>query len=190
MQMRSLESIKPKQKLARITAAVVYLACSAAIVGCSLPDVGAALHGTKLATALTGTAIRDTADADSSRTYMIGKTRNKANCAECGVIESMRRIDKREEIVGWCGVDDSAGSPFSANLIDGGQRLDSVTLADTVADVVAGDRGAQKTRVTTRHQIVVRFRDGSRHVFNEETPRTVRVGDRIQVIAGAARPNG
>ena len=47
-----------------------------------------------------------------------------------------------------------------------------------------------KIRVTTQHQIVVRFRDGSKHVFNEETPRSVRVGDRIQVIAGAVRRNG
>ena len=190
MQMKALESIKPKPHPAGIAAAAVYLAISVAIVGWSLPNRGSARDSTTLTTTLPDAALRDTTEVDSPPVHMIGKTRNKMNCVGCGVIESMRRIDTREEIVGWCGVGDAAGTPVSGNLVDGGQHSDLATLADTVADVVAGDRRARKSRVTSQHQIVVRFRDGSRHVFNEETPRTVRVGDRIQVIAGAVRPDG
>jgi hypothetical protein len=67
---------------------------------------------------------------------------------------------------------------------------DLASLADTTASVIAGDRRIRKFRVTTHHQIVVRFRDGTRHVFNEDSPRTLREGDRIQVIAGSAGANG
>jgi hypothetical protein len=81
------------------------------------------------------------------------------------------------------------GTRVPGNLFDGA-TVDLASLADTAASVIAGDRRARKFRVTTRHQIVVRFRDGTRHVFNEDSPRTLREGDRIQVIAGSAEANG
>ena len=34
----------------------------------------------------------------------------KLNCDGCGVIESVRRIDTREEIMGWCAIGDTAGT--------------------------------------------------------------------------------
>ena len=61
---------------------------------------------------------------------------------------------------------------------------DRDSLADTVASVIADGRGRKKVTVNTRHQIVVRFRDGSKQVFDEATPRSLHVGDRIVVIAG------
>jgi hypothetical protein len=39
----------------------------------------------------------------------------------------------------------------------------------------------RKTKRTAGYEIVVRFRDGTRHVFTETTPRTVRQGERILV---------
>jgi hypothetical protein len=57
-------------------------------------------------------------------------------------------------------------------------------LADIVAAAAVGKRGAKKFAVTTRHQIVVRFRDGSRQVLNEATPRALHEGERVIVIAG------
>jgi outer membrane lipoprotein SlyB len=112
------------------------------------------------------------------------------NCEGCGVIESVRRIDTRDEIMEWCAIGDIAGTRVPGSLADGGDRDDLASLADTTASVIAGDRRTRTFRVTTRHQIVVRFRDGSRHVFNEDSPRTLREGDRIQVIAGSAGADG
>ncbi len=43
-------------------------------------------------------------------------------------------------------------------------------------------------KVTSSYQIVVRFRDGSRRVFNEATARALQSDDRVQVIAGANLP--
>jgi outer membrane lipoprotein SlyB len=189
--MKALESIRPWPKLARMAAAAVfYVAGNVAIVGWSLPEEHTAGHRTELAMRLPDTGIPDTADVRSIPAHVTGNTRDKVNCGQCGVIESVRRIDKREEMMGWCAVGEIAATRIPGSLIDGGERQALVTLADTVAGVIVGDLGAKKVRVTSRHQIVVRFRDGSRHVFNEETPRTLRVGDRIQVIAGAAAPNG
>lgn len=189
--MKTLDSIKPRPRLVRIAvAAALYVAGNAAVVVWSLPDEGPADRRTELAMRLPDTGTSDAAGVRSTPVRMTGNARNKANCEECGVIESVRRIDKREEMMGWCAVGEIAATRIPGSLIDGGERQALVTLADTVAGVIVGDLGAKKVRVTSRHQIVVRFRDGSRHVFNEETPRTLRVGDRIQVIAGAAGASG
>jgi len=41
------------------------------------------------------------------------------------------------------------------------------------------------------YHIAIRFRDGSRHVFDETTPRTLQLGERVQVItADGWAPNG
>ena len=56
--------------------------------------------------------------------------------------------------------------------------------------VIADGRGRKKVTVNTRHQIVVRFRDGSKQVFDEATPRSLHVGDRIVVIAGTEQSEG
>jgi hypothetical protein len=190
VQKKTVESIKPRPKLMRMAATVFYFAGIAAIAGCSLPRESPAGHRVELAMRLPDTGIPDTTGVRSMPAQLTGDVRSRMNCAECGVIESVRKIDKREELMGWCAAGDTAGTRIPGNLNDGVVRNDLVTLADTVASVLVGDQGAKKARVTTRHQIVVRFRDGSRHVFNEETPRTLRAGDRINVIAGATGANG
>ena len=80
------------------------------------------------------------------------------------------------------------GDPLSAANPSplGGRDVES--LADTVAATIADENAVRRVAVITRHQIVVRFPDGTRHVFDEVTPRTLRVGDRVRVIAGAAGP--
>jgi outer membrane lipoprotein SlyB len=170
-----------------------YFIGMAAIVGWSLPKADpAAPAGPRAESAMQmpdredpGTAVERPAPAPVTR-----NARSRVNCDGCGVIESVRRIDTRDEIMEWCAIGDPAGTRVPGNLFDGGDRDDLPSLADTAAGVIAGDFSTKKFRVTTRHQIVVRFRDGTRHVFNEDSPRTLREGDRIQVIAGSAGANG
>ena len=172
-----------------------YFIGMAAIVGWSLPKAGsAAPAGPRAELAMQvqmpdgevpATAVEAPASVPSPR-----NARSRVSCDGCGVIESVRRIDTRDEIMEWCAIGDTAGTRAPGNLVDGGDRDGLASLADTTASVIAGDRRARKFRVTTRHQIVVRFRDGTRHVFNEDSPRTLREGDRIQFIAGSAGANG
>ena len=136
---------------------------------------------------------REDPDPAIERPAAVPVTRNarsRVNCDGCGVIESVRRIDTRDEIMQWCTIGNIAGTGVPGNPIGGDERADLASLADTAAGVITGDQRKRKFRVTTRHQIVVRFRDGTRHVFNEDSPRTLREGDRIQVIAGSAEANG
>jgi len=191
--MNALESRPPRPKLASTAVRAFYFIGVAAIVGWSLPKAApAAPAGPPAESAMSmpdrnvpGTAIERPAPVPVTR-----QVRSRVNCEGCGVIESVRRIDTRDEIMEWCAIGDSAGTRVPGNLFGGGDRDDLPSLADMAAGVHAGNFSKKKFRVTTRHQIVVRFRDGTRHVFNEDSPRTLREGDRIQVIAGSAGANG
>jgi len=182
-----LESASPKALLRRWALAALYYAGVVAIVGLSLPKENPAAQPVALAMLEPGADKGDATGLDPAPVRVAAIPRRKVTCTGCGVIESVRRIDSREEIMQGCAAGDDAAANIPYKLIADGPRDDSMTLADAVDGVIFGDRGAKKLSVTTRYQIVVRFRDGSKHVFNEETPRTLRVGDRIQVIAAVAR---
>jgi outer membrane lipoprotein SlyB len=193
--MNTFESRLPRPKLAPMALKAIYLIGMAAIVGWSLPKAGPVTLAEPHAESAIqvqmpdGEAPARAVDAPAS-VPSPHHARNRVKCEGCGVIESVRRIDTRDEIMEWCAIGDIAGTRVPGNLADGGDRDDLASLADTTASVIAGDRRTRKFRVTTRHQIVVRFRDGSRYVFNEDSPRTLREGDRIQVIAGSAGADG
>ena len=188
--MNALELLAPRPKPRWMALVVSYFLGMTAIVGWSLPAADLASHRADPATRLPDGEVPDTARERQAPVEATRYARNKVNCDGCGVIELVRRIDTREEIMEWCAIGDTAGTRLLGNLNGGGGRDDQATFADMVAGVIVGEHRAKRVRVTTRHQIVVRFRDGSRHVFNEDSPRTLREGDRIKVIAGATGVNG
>ena len=117
-----------------------------------------------------------------------GGVRKNVHCAGCGVVESVRRIDQQEIAGEVCSLTDLDRLWITGHVHDGGKYGGVATLADTVEGVLEGRPGATRMRVTSRYQIVVRFRDGSRHVFNEATGRALQSGERVLVIAGVNVP--
>ena len=111
-----------------------------------------------------------------------GIARQKVKCAGCGVIESIRKIEVDEWTAGQCTIDEIDRTRLPGSLWAGGHHKEVVTLADTVAGAIGFDENGKKIRRTTGYQIVVRFRDGSKHVFTEKTPRSLRLGDRVLVV--------
>jgi outer membrane lipoprotein SlyB len=104
----------------------------------------------------------------------------KVKCAGCGVIESVRKVEIDESLGGRCVVGETESAHLAGHLLKGAQK-DVVTLADAVAGAT-GANAAKKTKRTSSYQIIVRFRDGTRHVFTEATPRSLRQGDRVLVV--------
>jgi hypothetical protein len=91
--------------------------------------------------------------------------RNRAPCPDCGVVESVREIE-RPEVVG---------------------RQD---ILDTkVAGRVSGDAIVAGAIAGRSYEITVRFRDGSTTVFNEADPRAWRMGSRVIVIGRSTASN-
>ncbi len=117
-----------------------------------------------------------------------GSVRRKLDCAGCGVVESVSRIDRRERIGGVCAYAYSDRFWVTGSIHDGGEYSGVATFLDTVADTLAGRSDAGMIKVTTSYQFIVRFRDGSRNVFDRATRGTLHLGERIHVIAGANLP--
>jgi len=103
------------------------------------------------------------------------------------VIESVRKIEFDERLAGRCAASEGDGAGLPGLLLEGGHK-EVVTLADAVSGATANENGKKAKRITG-YQIVVRFRDGTRHVFTEATPRSLRQGDRVLVV-GRTRFDG
>jgi hypothetical protein len=114
-----------------------------------------------------------------------GSVRRKGRCADCGVVESIGRVDRQESLrqVRSFAYFDRPGTTGGQYERAGYPGI--ATLADTVESVLAGPPSVKHTTIASRHRFVVRLRDGSRHVFDEATARSLHSGERIRVIAGA-----
>ena len=88
-----------------------------------------------------------------------------------------------------CPASEGAGFPRRGYGLDDSRPSRIEPLADIVATAAVAKPGAKRFAATTRHQIVVRFRNGWRRVLNEATPRALHEGDRVIVIAGVGKPS-
>ena len=89
--------------------------------------------------------------------------RNRASCPACGVIESMRKIERPGDV--------------------GGQYAAAIKAAGDIARSASGSAIAAHAIMENGYEITVRFRDGSTRVLNEAAPRTWPLGSRVMVIS-------
>jgi hypothetical protein len=165
--MKTLDSIRMRPKRTRVAAAVLYLAGIVAIVGWSLSQGIPAVTRDVLATRPADAGLANTRSEPSGPARVPGNARIRANCAQCGVVESIETIRRRDEVAAGCTIGDSEETHIPGSLIDAEWLTELRPLPVTIAGGIFGDRGAKKVGVTTRHRIIVRFRDGSRQVFDE-----------------------
>jgi hypothetical protein len=88
--------------------------------------------------------------------------RNRPSCPECGVVESMRQIERSSE--------------------SGRQEAVAHKATKGVAGDSPGSAIAANAATRKGYEFTVRFRDGSTAVFSEASPRTWRLGSRVMVI--------
>ena len=88
--------------------------------------------------------------------------RNRVRCPACGVVESMRKIERPGDV--------------------GGQYTAGIRAARGVAGGASGSAIAANAITGKGYEITVRFRDGSTTVLNEASPRTWPLGSRVMVI--------
>ena len=88
--------------------------------------------------------------------------RNRARCSDCGIVESMRRIERSGEI--------------------GGHDAVGVTIAGGVSSSAPGSAIAANAKTGPGYEFTVRFRDGSTTVFNQASPHTWQLGSRVVVV--------
>jgi Na+/H+-dicarboxylate symporter len=98
-------------------------------------------------------------------------------CRRCGVVESVRRLDRAE-----------LGRASGITVRGLGDDLMSVLAL--AAGALVGNRLQPEAVPVTVHEITVRFEDGSSRVLIAVDAREWEPGDRVRVIQGRIFPNG
>ncbi len=112
--------------------------------------------------------IRDL-DTEPAIVPAVKKRRNGVPCPECGLVESIRKVERVGDISRQDTVPVKAGESVSKGASDAAIAPDAAT--------------------SSIYEITVRFRDGSRTVLNDAAPRNWRLGSRVIVIGRLYAPN-
>jgi outer membrane lipoprotein SlyB len=113
----------------------------------------------------------------------------KPVCADCGVVESVRAIEKPGE-VGKVGIGSIAGGVLGGVLghqVGSGRGNDMATVVGAVGGAIAGHQIEKNRNKTTTYDISVRFDDGSTQRFSQAEAPAWRQGDRVRVLNGGLR---
>lgn len=95
--------------------------------------------------------------------------RNRVRCRDCGVVESIRQIERSGDV----------GRPDTV----------AVKIAGGAAGGASGSAIAARAITERDYEITVRFRDGSTTVINEANARTWQLGNRVIVIGRSKASN-
>lgn len=115
--------------------------------------------------------------------------RRNLQCTGCGVVETMSRIDRRGSAGDVCSSANFDHLWTAGTAAYGGEWSGASTLSDTVKSALSGRPVARSVIIASSYQIVIRLHDGSHQVFDEATARSLRSGERVQVIAGIDSPS-
>ena len=113
----------------------------------------------------------------------------RAQCAECGVIESVREIDTKGAGSGIGAVGGAVVGGLLGHQIGGGSGQDIATVVGAVGGAVAGNEVEKRVKSTKSYEITVRFEDGSSRVMQESALPSWRTGDRVKVVNGVIQSN-
>jgi outer membrane lipoprotein SlyB len=123
------------------------------------------------------------------RAQVANNTPNRARCAECGVVESVREIATKGEGSGLGAVGGAVVGGVIGHQVGSGRGQDIATVVGAVGGAVAGNEVEKRAKSGKSYEITVRFEDGSSRVVHEANATSWRTGDRVKVINGVIQSN-
>lgn len=112
-----------------------------------------------------------------------------ASCPSCGVVESIRTIERKGAGTGVGAVAGGLTGAVVGNQIGGGHGRTAMAVLGGVGGAFVGNEIEKNVKKTTAFQIKIRMNDGSLRVTTQSTPPEVAVGDRVRVEDGAVSRN-
>ena len=112
-----------------------------------------------------------------------------AKCTDCGVVESVREVEKTGQATGLGAVGGAVAGGVLGNQVGQGTGRDVMTVVGAVAGGVAGNQIEKKVRSTKVYEITVRMESGDARVITEPTLPSWRQGDKVRFIDGRIQPN-
>jgi outer membrane lipoprotein SlyB len=108
----------------------------------------------------------------------------KQICYDCGVIDSVRTIEKAGEGSGLGAVAGGVAGAVLGHQVGGGRGKDVMTVLGAVGGGFAGNQIEKTVKKTKTYDVTVRFEDGTTRVFNQATEPSWRAGDKVRVSNG------
>lgn len=108
----------------------------------------------------------------------------KPLCLECGVVESMREVEKKGEGTGLGAVAGGMGGLLLGHQVGNGTGNKIATVLGAVGGAFAGNQIEKNARTIKSYEIGVRMEGGSYRSIASTNPPTWRAGDHVRIVNG------
>jgi len=110
-----------------------------------------------------------------------------AACANCGVVESVRKIDHRPQGSGVGAVGGAVLGGLLGNQVGSGHGRQLATVAGAVGGAVAGNQIEGNMKTTSSWDVVVRMDNGNKRTIHSSSAPQWRNGDAVRIVKGQLR---
>ena len=108
----------------------------------------------------------------------------KPLCYDCGVIESVREIEKKGEGSGLGAVAGGVAGGLLGHETGGGRGKDVMTVLGAIGGAVAGHQIEKNVKKVNSYEIAIRFEDGTSRLITQDNPPAWRSGDKVRLVNG------
>ena len=113
-----------------------------------------------------------------------------ASCASCGVVESVRVVERQGSGTGLGAVAGGVAGAVVGSQIGGGNGRNAMAVLGGVGGALAGNEIEKNVKKSTAWQIHVRLDDGTLRVTTQANPPGFAVGDKVRVEGGSVVRRG
>ena len=110
-------------------------------------------------------------------------------CYDCGVIDSVREIEKKGEGSGLGAVAGGVAGGLLGRQTGGGRGRDVMTVLGAIGGAFAGNAVEKNVKKVKSYEIDIRFDDGTHQLVTQDNPPAWRSGDKVKLVNGVISAN-
>ena len=110
-----------------------------------------------------------------------------AQCADCGVVQSVRSNDVKQPTSGVGMVAGGVLGGVLGHQIGGGRGNTVATIAGAAGGAYVGNKVEQNKNTKTQWSVGIKMDSGQQRTFVYSSQPTVREGDRVKLVDGGRR---
>jgi outer membrane lipoprotein SlyB len=115
--------------------------------------------------------------------------RAKPACYDCGVIKSVREIEKKGEGSGLGAAAGGVAGGLLGRQTGAGRGRDAMTVLGAIGGAVAGHQIEKNVKKVKSYEIAIRFDDGSSQLITQGNPPAWHSGDKVKLVNGIITAN-
>jgi outer membrane lipoprotein SlyB len=189
METKAIKSMHPLMMITGVAVILFSLAGVAAIMGWIPTSIGHPSDTVAAEKLTTNTAKPPVTKSHTAPVKVATHTAAKVECAECGVIESVRQIQHSGEGSGLGAVGGAVVGGLLGNQVGGGHGKEVMTVVGAVGGAVAGNQVEKRVKSTSGYEITVRFDNGTTRVISATNAPAWRPGDKVKIINDTIQSN-